>query len=160
MMTPPCRARLTALESGPTARVGDRPSGGDDHRLSRESDAPSPISVWETVFPAICAVARAPPLSGQRNGALIAVVQSIRLGRRGVQNAAHATARAGSAEGDLRGMLLPVQSALRPGPARAVRDVPSQRGRAEAASAVAVCLSTGAPLARRLGVPVRAGAGR
>lgn len=64
------------------------------------------------------------------------------------------------AEGQLRGMLLSLQSPLRPGPARAVRDVQAQRGSAAPATAVALRLSPGAAHARCLGIPLRSGAGR
>src|SRR4051812_31426748 len=57
-------------------------------------------------------------------------------------------------------MLLSLQHALCPGPVRALRDLPPQRGAAAPAAAVALRLSPGAPHARRVGISLSAGAGR
>ena len=65
-----------------------------------------------------------------------------------------------SAKGQLRRMLLPLQPAVCAGPARALRDLPSQRGAAAPAAAAALRVSPGAPHARGLGVSLGAGAGR
>src|SRR4051794_20680434 len=57
-------------------------------------------------------------------------------------------------------MLLSLQPALRAGPCRAVRDLPSQRGAAAPAAAAALRLSPGASLARGMGISLSSGAGR
>src|ERR1017187_5890008 len=56
-------------------------------------------------------------------------------------------------------MLLPPQPALCPGPARALLDLSSQRGAAQAAPAAALRLPPGAPLAGGLGISLGSGAG-
>ncbi len=79
-------------------------------------------------------------------------------GRRQVQRTAERPS--GPPQGELRRVLLPRQPPVRARSARAVRDLPSQRGAAETAAAAALRVPPGAPRARRVGVPLRAGAGR
>ena len=118
----------------------------------------------EIVFSAICGKASATPLSGRARGALM-------LGRstRPVQTsprsegeqcrASRAEAKRAARKVRCEDCFFHAQPAVCAGAGRALRDLPPERGRAAPAPAAAVRVPPGAPLARRLGVPLRAGAG-
>src|SRR5438270_13336460 len=78
----------------------------------------------------------------------------------GAENAERAHAQVQRAEGQLRSVLLQGQPPVCARAGRAVRDVSPRGGAAQTATAAALRVPPGAALARRVGVSLRAGAGR
>jgi hypothetical protein len=82
-----------------------------------------------------------------------------RRGVSAVDQAEQTTGETAGAEGQLRGLLLPHEPALRAGAQRALFDIPSQRGPTAPATAAAVRIPSGAPLTGGLGISLRPRAG-
>jgi hypothetical protein len=172
------RARATSVVGRCLSRRPRRPPhdaciGGRDFRKVHEKQprrhgmvTKSRARRVEIVLSAICGKVRRHPLSGGSRGALMARPVHPARPRKSREakgnsddEAEQTPGQAPGAEGELRGLLLPHQPALRTGPERAVLDVQTQRGRTAPAPAAAVRVPSGAPLARGLGVPIGAGAG-
>ena len=148
-----------------TRRSRTPETAASQRRLSQESDATAPRCGARIVFSGICAMAhrleRAEALCFDRRVPSTASESGEGIGSTAQQPQDHACRprAARGAEAELRGLLLPRQPALRAGCGRALLDLPSPRGAAQAAAADAVRVPPGAAHPRGLVVPLGAGAG-